>query len=266
MKRFTAVAAAFLLVGNSYASIVVVNGLSHEHKLANGVTVQGSIVIRNTGDIEKRAKVYKTDVQHNCKGETAFLEATDRDRCSSKWMAISDNEILMQPGQTLTITYGLTPPSEIESTGSYWGVIMVEEMDDLDTTLPEVGVKVNALVRYAIQIIGNFPAGAVKQLDFVSIDLDTLEGRNQIRIAVLNPGNFMMKPIMVLDLIDAQGNQVARKELPYQKVYPGFCKLFDLPLQGIPSGEYSGILVADCGDEDMFGMKIDITINNHEKQ
>lgn len=251
---------AFAAFISAQASIVVVNGLSHEHKLAGTAAVQGNIVVRNTGDKTKRARIYKTDVIHNCKGETEFDLNLDRGRCNAKWLTISDNEILMTAGQTVNITYSMKPETGVEQVGSYWGVIMVEEVEDLDTSLPTVGVKVNALVRYAIQIIGSYEAGAIKQLEFQGLKLDTTEGSKILKIGINNTGNLMMKPIVILELYDAGGNQVARKELPYQKVYPGYCKLFELPMGDIPAGTYSGVLVADCGDESIFGLEVQLDV------
>ena len=175
-------------------------------------------------------------------------------------MSLSDNEILMEPGQTINITYGLTPPADLDKSGSYWGVIMIEEIEDLDTNKPTVGVKVNALVRYAIQIIGSYDDNAVKQLEIADIKLDTTGGEQHVRISVQNSGNIMMKPIMILEVYSTDGEQIARKEIPYQKVYPGYCKVFDIPLADIPAGSYDSVIVADCGDENLYGMRFTLPV------
>lgn len=261
MKKLLSILIAICLTASSFASIVVVNGLSHEHTLTGTQKAQGNVVIRNTGEKIKRAKVYKTDVYHYCTGETNFDEAVNRDRCSAKWTTISDNELILQPGQTFTLTYALNPPESLEKSGSYWAVIMVEEMEDLDTTLPNAGVKVNALVRYAIQIIGNYEKEAIKQLDILDVSLDTSKGYNQVKVSIQNPGNILMKPIMILEIYDTDGSQIARKEIPYQKIYPGFCKLFEIPITDVPSGKYEAILVADCGDENIYGLKLELEVN-----
>lgn len=258
MKRiFLSLLALLFSFSASVASIVVVNGLSHEHTLRGTQKVQGNIVLRNTGDKQKRAKIYKTDVEHSCNGETEFGEKLIRNRCNADWLTLSDNEVILQAGQTITITYALSPWETIQSSGSYWSAIMIEEMEDLDTTRPDLGVKVNALVRYAIQIIGSYETDAVKELEFTNYEYDTARGMNRVRVGINNTGNYMMKPIVVLEIYNDIGEQVARKEIPYQKVYPGYCKLFDISLHDVPAGNYNGILVADCGDENIYGLKIE---------
>ena len=51
-----------------------------------------------------------------------------------------------------------------------------------------------------------------------------------------------------------------RTEIPYQKVYPGYCKLFELSINEVPEGTYNGILVADCGDENIYGINLEIDV------
>jgi len=244
----------------SKASLVIVNGLSHEHTVQTGIKSQGSIIIKNTSETARRARIYKTDVVHKCDGQTTFVEGSKRERCNSDWTLLSDNEIIIPSQQSYTLTYELNPGSDIEATGSYWGVIMVEEIKDLDTITPQRGVTVTSLIRYAIQIISNFDSEPVKDLEIVGVDIDTTKENNLVSVSVSNKGNYMLKPIMILELYNDLGEQVYRTEIPYQKVYPGFCKLFELSINEVPKGTYNGIIVADCGDENIYGINIEIDV------
>ena len=137
---------------------------------------------------------------------------------------------------------------------------MVEEIKDLDTISPQRGVTVTSLIHYAIQIISNFDSESVKDLEIFGVDIDTTKENNLVSISVNNKGNFMLKPIMILELYNDLGEQVYRTEIPYQKVYPGFCKLFELSINDVPKGTYNGIIVADCGDENIYGINIEIDV------
>ena len=173
-----------------------------------GIKSQGSIVIKNTSDQARRARIYKTDVVHNCDGQTTFIEGTERDRCNSEWTLLSDNEIVIASQQSYTLTYELSPDDKIDATGSYWGVIMVEEIKDLDTIAPQRGVTVTSLIRYAIQIISNFNSEPVKDLEIIGVDIDTTKESNLVAVSVINRGNYMLKPIMILELYNDAGEQV----------------------------------------------------------
>ncbi len=260
MKQLISLTLLLLFYAHSQASLVIVNGLSHEHTVQAGIKSQGSIVIKNTSDQARRARIYKTDVVHNCDGQTTFIEGTERDRCNSEWTLLSDNEIVIASQQSYTLTYELSPDDKIDATGSYWGVIMVEEIKDLDTIAPQRGVTVTSLIRYAIQIISNFNSEPVKDLEIIGVDIDTTKESNLVAVSVINRGNYMLKPIMILELYNDAGEQVFRTEIPYQKVYPGYCKLFELSINEVPEGTYNGILVADCGDENIYGINLEIDV------
>jgi hypothetical protein len=248
----------FGLVSN--ASIVIVNGLSHEHVVQVGTKSQGSIVIKNTAETEKRAKIYKTDVEHSCNGQTVFTITESRDRCNSAWTLLSDNEIVIPGKQTYTLTYEIDPSKDAVQNGSYWGVIMVEEIKNLDTLTPQRGVTVTSLIRYAIQIVTHFEKDNIKNLEIKTVDIDTTKEETLLAVGIDNTGNYMLKPIMILELYNENGEQVYRNEIPYQKVYPGFCKLFEIPIVDVPRGTYNGILVADCGDENIYGINLELDI------
>ncbi|MBO6517864.1 MAG: hypothetical protein JJ975_15065 [Bacteroidia bacterium] len=260
MKRILSILLVFSMAATTKASLVIVNGLSHEHIVQVGNRSQGSIVIKNTAETPKRAKIYKSDVEHNCDGQTQFNENTERDRCNSDWTLLSDNEIVISGGQSYTLTYEIEPKTDVEQNGSYWGVIMVEEIKDLDTLTPQRGVTVTSLIRYAIQIVTHFENENVKNLEIIGVDIDTTKEVNLLAVSINNTGNYMLKPIMILELYNESGEQVYRNEIPYQKVYPGFCKLFELPVEEVPKGTYNGILVADCGDENIYGLNLELEV------
>ncbi len=262
LPRVLSGALVLLLTGvlSASASIVIVNGLAHEHTIGGSKMVQGSITIQNVGAETARVQIYLSDLEHSCNGETSFDSTHNRKRCLVNWLELSDNELILTPGESTNLTYGLNPPDSIEKAGSYWGVIMIGEVENLDTALPKVGLKINWMVRFAIQIIGNYRENAIKEIDFAGVRIDTSTSTNTVRVSIQNNGNYMMKPVMVLELFDQYGNQVCRKEIPYQKLYPGYCRNFDIPIGDVPVGVYSGILVADCGEENIYGVNIELDI------
>lgn len=260
MKHIAFAILTFLVAQTSQASLVIVNGLSHEHTVQVGSKVQGSIVIKNTAKTVKRARIYKSFVEHDCNGQTSFSLDSDHPRSNVGWILLSDNEVIIPASQSYTLTYEIEPTNVSDETGSYWGVVMIEEIKDLDTLTPQRGVTVTSLIRYAVQIITNFEKDAVKNLEISGVNIDTSRDTRTLSVSVDNTGNYMLKPILVLELYDANGEQVFRNEIPYQKVYPGLCKLFEVPLDDVAEGTYTGILVADCGDENIFGLNLELEV------
>lgn len=246
---------------NTQATITVVNGMSHEYSFEKGSKHNGEIVIKNLSKNPARVLFYKTDLIHNCNGETRFDPVNSHDRTSSSWVEISNNELIIGPEGEVTATYSVTVPSEGNFNGSYWSCIMVEEAEAPDTSEKKKGIRVKSLIRYAVQIVGTFAAGQEKNLDLLDPKVDTTDNGVALMINVQNTGNALMKPIMVLELYDDSGGLVKRIEVTTQKVYPGMCKKFEIMLEGVPPGKYSGVLVADCGENDLYGLNLNVDLS-----
>jgi hypothetical protein len=254
-----------LLVLASFASrtnatITVVNGMSHEYAVSNGLQVNGEVIIKNLGKKPARVLFYKTDLKHNCNGETQFVDINSIARSASSWIEISNNEIVLQGEQEITATYRLLVPDSGKFEGSYWGCIMVEEAEAPDTADRQKGIRVRSLIRYAVQVVANFAGGQDKNLELENAKIDSTDNGIVLNVNVENKGNLLMKPVVVLELYDDLGTMVKRVEVPTQKVYPGMCKRFELSLEGVPIGKYSGVLVADCGENDLFGLNLTVDL------
>lgn len=244
---------------NSNATITVVNGMTHEYNAANGSVFNGEITIKNLGKTPARVLFYKNDLKHTCQGETQFIEVTDNKRSAANWIELSNNEITLNPEEEITATYRLTVPKEGNFDGSFWGCVMVEEAEAPDTTNRQKGIRVRSLIRYAVQIIANF-ARQEKNLDILTPSIDSVDIGNVMNVNIQNTGNTLMKPVVVLELYDDLGSVIKRIEVPTQKIYPDMCKNFQLELNGVPKGKYTGVLVADCGEEDIYGLNVTVDL------
>lgn len=244
---------------NSNATITVVNGMTHEYNAGNGSVFNGEVIIKNLGKTPARVLFYKNDLKHTCQGETQFVEAVDNKRSVCKWIEVSNNEITLNPEEEITATYRLTIPKEGNFDGSFWGCIMVEEAEALDTSNRQKGIRVRSLIRYAVQIVANF-AKQDKNLDILTPSIDSTDVGMVMNVNINNTGNTLMTPVVVLELYDDLGTVIKRIEVPTQKIYPDMCKNFQLELNGVPKGKYTGVLVADCGEEEIYGLNVTVDL------
>jgi hypothetical protein len=241
------------------ATITVVNGMSHEYTVIGNQVYEGQIVIKNLSKNPARVVFYKTDLQHNCDGETKFIKGNSQQRSCLDWIEYSNNEIMIAAEKEVTVVYSIKVPDN-KYEGSYWGVIMVEELEGIDTSDKKKGIKVRSNVRYAVQVIANFNQNVIKDLNYGTIGMDTLDGEQYLTINIENSGNTLLKPVLVLELYNNSGETVKRIEVNVQKVYPGNCKKFLVPLLGVPIGKFTGVLVADCGDNNIFGLNLNLDL------
>jgi len=79
-------------------------------------------------------------------------------------------------------------------------------------------------------------------------------------VAVENPGERILRPKMNLELFDESGNSVGIINSDPRKAFPGTSVMSTLTLEGIKPGNYNGVLVADCGEDRLYGTNLTLEI------
>jgi hypothetical protein len=65
---------------------------------------------------------------------------------------------------------------------------------------------------------------------------------------------------MSLEIFDEAGNSVATLKSERRKTFPGTSIMIQLELEGIKPGNYTGVLVADCDEDNIFGTNLSLEI------
>ena len=72
----------------------------------------------------------------------------------------------------------------------------------------------------------------------------------------------MFKPDVTIELFDLNGLTMGVFSGLKKKIYPTTSTRYKIGLEGISAGKYTALLLADCGEEDVFGMNLDLAIKN----
>lgn len=250
----------FLLVfaGQSviYGSIVVLNGLTHEQTINAGESYKGTIDIQNTADIERTVKVYLRDYLFNYKGESTHDAPGTVERSNSGWITFNPELMNLEPGEKATIEYQVNVPNSDSLRGTYWSVIMIEGVIPPDTSNTNTGVTINTAIRYAVQIVSNIGNTGTSDLQFLGLELAKDGQNNIINVVVENTGERQLRPEIALELFDEKGNSAGVIKSERRKTFPGTSILTTLNLEGIEPGKYTGVLVADCDEDHVFGTNV----------
>ncbi|HKJ07338.1 MAG TPA: hypothetical protein VJ970_07735, partial [Flavobacteriaceae bacterium] len=174
-----------------------------------------------------------------------------------EWLSTEVEEYVLKPKEEYELIYNIKVPEDADLKGSFWGVLMIEIEKPIKEDDLEYSVKLQSKVRYGIQIIADVNEKTTCELDFNNIQiLKTDELANAIEIEVKNLGNFFVQPTVVLDLFNEEGVKQKKIEVKFKKIYPNQCKLFTLDISKIPKGKYTGVIVADYG-EDMYAIDVE---------
>jgi len=137
---------------------------------------------------------------------------------------------------------------------------MVEAADPIKEQQPN-GVNINSIVRYAVQIIGDYGQLDSPKLTFEDIKIsnanDTLKVLN---LRIKNDGLFTTSTKVILELYHSSGEKVKVIEAIRRRIYPNSCGEFEIELKQLPKGKYDGIIIAD-NSKDLFGANVSIEID-----
>ncbi len=244
----------------SFAGIVILNGLTHTHQIQAGGVFAGKITVRNDGAKEARFVVYKQDLQFQCSGSSIqYTDASSHSNSLGKWIETNVQEKLLAPAEEYTLFYTIRIPITLDSTGSYWTMLMVEGADPVREETSN-GVVVGSKVRYGVQIISNVGLFENPQLNFLDAQiLSNPVNTKYLSAKIQNSGKFSSSVKINLEIYNAEGKKIKTIEGLSRRIYPANCNQFEIDLSKIPAGKYEAILVADNG-KDLFGINISLDI------
>ncbi len=247
---------------NLSAKILVLNGLTHEHNSLQGETIKGIIEIKNTAETEQSVQIYQKDYWYWHTGESRHDEPGTLERSNAKWLTMNPLFVTLQPDETANIEYELTIPSTDSLIGTYWSVVMVEGITPPDTSAHPGGMRINTVVRYAVQIISNIGDTGTRNLEFVNFTLNKEEEGTLLQVAISNTGERMLRPELGMEIYDAEGESIGTLTADKRKLYPGTSANITIDLSSLKPGNYSGILIADCDEDHVFGTNLNLEIKN----
>jgi len=245
------------------AGISVIGELKREATLEPGAKTAGKIIVCNNSDKPQQVKVYQTDYLFWADGRNEYGEPGNTPRSNAKWIKVTPLQITVPPKSTESIYYTIEVPQDENLCGTYWSMLMVEPIPEkmLKPPNPEedkVTVGIYTVLRYGIQLVTHIGKTGTREIKFVDKQILEKEGKKTFSLDIENTGERALAPLLWAELYDQQGILVGRFEAGRMGIYPGCSARFRIDLSGLPAGRYKAIVVADCGDENVFGAQYDL--------
>lgn len=261
MKNYLTGLCLFLILGGLNASISVTNGLTHEHIVSQNEMQTGLVEIMNIGKSVQRVLFYLSDFPADCKGEV-FQPADTGSvvRTNSPWITLSASERMIAPGEKYTLKYEIKTPNKLLK-GSFWSLLMIEEQPLIDTADTRIGVKISSNLRYAVQLITSFEDDESVKVSFENVELQFIENEKMLAVKLFNECNKMLKPIVKMEVYNEAGELILEERAKDRKLYPSQCRTYYIPSGNLEPGKYQAVLVADCGNRDLFGLTVNLNVD-----
>jgi hypothetical protein len=262
MKRkllFYAFLAGALAAQSLPAAIVLHSKLTHESVASPGQAYSGSIEIGNSSDQPQDVRVLLTDYRSNAAGESMYDVPAGQMRSNAGWIDYSPEYLTLPAKGTALISYNVKVPPLDTLRGSYWCVLMIEPMTKIDPFHIEKTLQISSKVRYAIKIVTNIGA-ANKEVTFLASEIISKEQAKALQVDLGNDGDSVVRPTLSLQLFDLEGTSAGTFSAEYQTIFPECAKRYLIPLDASLGGQYKALLVADCGEDSLFGISFNLEI------
>lgn len=242
----------------SVAGVSVPSGLTYEKEAPPGGTYKGAIQLINTGKGPQEVKIYQTDYLFFCDGSNIYGEPGKDPRSNADWITFSPRRLTIPPKGTAQVGYTVQVPDDKALVGTYWSMLMVE---GISSSSPEavkkekgiISMGISQVIRYGLQMITQIDDTGARKLKFVKTKLLKTDEKRILQIDMENTGQRWLRPGLWVELYDEKGIAAGKFEGEKLRIYPGTSVRFRIDLSRAPEGKYKSLVVADCGDDDLFG-------------
>lgn len=247
-----------------FAGIAVLGSLTKEVEVRPGGSSEGVILLKNTSSRPEEAKVYQTDYLFYSNGKNIYGEPGTVPRSNSGWVTLSNNRVIVPPGETASVYYAIQIPNNPDLKGSYWSLIMVEGAGEPPKSIKEIpgkaqfGIRTN--LRYAIQVITNIGKTGESKIKFLDKKIVTQDGGKIFQLDVENTGERTLSPFAAIELYNKDGAPAGRYSAEPLRIYPGCSVRYSIDLSAVAKGKYKSLLIIDNKDDNVFGAQYDINI------
>jgi hypothetical protein len=247
------------------AGVQVLGSLTQELEVQPGRTYEGSLEVQNPGDKPAEIRLYQTDYFFYADGKVLYGEPGQLPRSNAKWVTFSPQQATIPPKESVIVRYTVTVPSDETMKGTYWSMLMVEEIpegspESSNPSSNQVSLGVRQVFRYGVQISTNVGATGSRQLRFMQVLLAADKEKRSLIVDLENTGERWLRATLWTELYDAEGRLVGRFEGGTHRLYPGTTARFTADLVGVRDATYKALIVADCGGDDVFGADVSLVL------
>ncbi len=231
--------------------------LTRSFTLDPGGRTRGEIVVQNEGDEESEVKIFLQDYLHYADGRALFQKAGTVGRSNTSWITLTPNQAVIPAKGTLTINFTLSVPPDPKLKGTYWSLLMIEPVPKSLLTPGkqenDVDIQVVTVIRLAVQMITAIGKSGEAKLSFQSRSLTREKNGRFLTLDLENTGERLLAPHVWTELFDKKGQSSGKIDGSSHRIYPGCSARFVLDLSKLAPGGYKAVVVADNGDDNVFG-------------
>jgi len=253
----------FLFVINSalfsQSQVVIAGELTYEQNILPGNSESGTITVRNIGPDSALVRVYQRDYVFYYDGTSDYPAPGTIERSNAAWITYTPTRFYIPGNSEVTLNYIVQVPVIDTLSGTYWSMLLVEPAKEIVPEQKE-GVTVNTVIRYGIQIVTNIGNTGEKNIEFFDVNLMKDNEKRILLVDIKNTGERLVRPSVWAELYDSTGEKIGIFEAEVARTFPGTSIRKRMDISEVEPGTYKTIIIADCGEDDLFGLDYTLEI------
>ena len=257
--------ACFLFnIPTASGGVVVLGELVREHQLRPGQTLEASIELENRDASPRTVRIYQTDYRYQANGESIFPTPGSTERSNAGWLTFTPKVLTIPPSQKSTVRYLIRVPVDRSRTGTFWSMMMIQEIPDQPQGKAGVqegtGASPPTANRYGVQIITQMADTGRIGIEFTSATIESRNAKRLLTIDIENRGSRIARPEMWLEVFTQSGHKAGRFLTDKATILPGCGVRREIDITSLAKGTYNSLFIADCG-KDVYGLEIKLVLD-----
>jgi hypothetical protein len=233
------------------ASLVLQDNVQKVFDTSFGETVSGSVQLYNPTHRPLNVRISQADFVYNERDERFFIEPGKYARSNANWIRYTGLHTI-PPFETYNFTFSVSVPNQRELVGSYWSILFIEEDIHLFDTHNDIVFQ----MRFAVLVINNIRNTG--DIDFNFNDI--VFTNDSVSLILHNTGSLWFETTIKIDIFNDNAQLIGRYSFEGNSILPGLGRVFNFPIQTMISGNYHAVIVAEVGDNQIFGHQVSFTI------
>jgi len=242
-----------LISKSIFCGVVVLGNLHRVHDIYPGQTQNGNIIISNPTKERTQVKVYITDYRFDADGKTSYGDPSTNPRSNARWIDMGSEIITIEAQESYELNYFINVPQDSTLNGTYWSMVMIQEVVEREGSGPESGLHMRTATRTGIQMITNINRETITDITIIDSRLRQTESQNFLVCDIQNTGNTLVITDFQVELYNFDGNCLGIYSGEQRAVYPKMSTRLQVELGDVSPGKYKALIILDCGKNNVFG-------------
>lgn len=265
IHRFATAFAAALVIAPAAAraQIAVLSSTVEEKTAAPGEKYTGTIIVSNQSAQAQVARIYQTDYSFASDGSAHYDDPGSSRRSNARWITPQASRVVVPPNSQVEVPYSVAVPLGDSLRGTYWSMIMVEGAPVEPGAKNDGGkpsVAIGAVMRYAVQLATHIRNSGTRTVQFAAAGAEKApNGAAALDLDVTDTGERGFRPVIWVEVYDAQGTLRAKAKQSRGLLYPGTSLHQHFDLGTLPTGTYKAVVFADTGEDAVFATQYTVS-------